>query len=75
MSLTDEQCNEFKRSKGTFDDMVRAIYEAGQADEREACAEMCIDDAKRSRDFAEPFAAVIAEDLAEAIRARSENNE
>ena len=27
--LTDEQCNEFRRMPGSFNDMVRAIYEAG----------------------------------------------
>lgn len=29
--LTDDQCNEFRRLPGTFNDMVRAIYEAGRA--------------------------------------------
>ena len=29
--LTDEQCDEFRRLPGTFNDMVRAIYEAGRA--------------------------------------------
>lgn len=27
--LTDEQCNEFRRFPGSFNDMVRAIYKAG----------------------------------------------
>lgn len=27
--LTDEQCDEFRRTPGTFNDMVRAIYDAG----------------------------------------------
>ncbi len=27
--LTDEQCNEFRRLPGSFNDMVRIIYEAG----------------------------------------------
>ena len=29
--LTDEQCNEFRRLPMSFNDMVRAIYEAGRA--------------------------------------------
>ena len=29
--LTEEQCAEFRRLPGTFNDMVRAIYEAGRA--------------------------------------------
>jgi len=29
--LTEEQCDEFRRLPGTFNDMVRAIYEAGRA--------------------------------------------
>ena len=28
-TLTDEQCEEFRRLPGSFNDMVRAIYEAG----------------------------------------------
>ena len=30
MSLTDEQCDEFRRLQMPFNDMVRAIYEAGE---------------------------------------------
>ena len=29
--LTDDQCAEFRRLPGSFNDMVRAIYEAGRA--------------------------------------------
>ena len=29
--LTDEQCNEFRRLQMSFNDIVRAIYEAGRA--------------------------------------------
>lgn len=35
MSLTDEQCDEFRRLPLSFRDMVRAIYEAGSIEERE----------------------------------------
>lgn len=38
--LTDEQCNEFLRSAGSFPDMVRAIYAAGQA----SCMKMLVDE-------------------------------
>ena len=34
--LTDEQCDEFRASRGTFNDMVREIHEAGR--KRERCA-------------------------------------
>ena len=30
-TLTDEQCEKFRRLPGSFNDMVRAIYEAGIA--------------------------------------------
>ena len=30
-TLTDEQCEEFRRLPESFNDMVRAIYEAGMA--------------------------------------------
>lgn len=29
--LTEEQCAEFRRLPGTFNDMIRDIYEAGRA--------------------------------------------
>jgi hypothetical protein len=34
MTLTDEQCDEFRRLPCPFNDMVRAIYRAGQRDTR-----------------------------------------
>lgn len=38
--LTDEQCNEFRRSRGTFNDMVRAIFEAGRMDAAKDCYDL-----------------------------------
>ena len=32
--LTDEQCDEFRRLQMSFNDMVRAIYEAGIGEEQ-----------------------------------------
>lgn len=29
MRLTDEQCDSFRRHPGSFNDMIRAVYEAG----------------------------------------------
>jgi hypothetical protein len=49
----------------TLDKIIRA-------DERSECAKLCEEDAKKSREFAEPFAARIAEDLAKEIIARGE---
>ncbi len=40
MSLTDEQCDEFRRLPLSFRDMVRAIYEAGSIEEREKIAHL-----------------------------------
>ena len=39
--LSDEQCDEFRRYNGSFNDMVRFIYSAGQLIERERCAKVC----------------------------------
>jgi len=39
--LSDEQCDEFRRYNGSFNDMVRFIYSAGQLIERERCAALC----------------------------------
>ena len=39
--LSDEQCDEFRRYNGSFNDMVRFIYSAGQLIERERCANVC----------------------------------
>lgn len=39
--LSDEQCDEFLRYNGSFNDMVRFIYSAGQLIERERCAKVC----------------------------------
>ncbi len=36
--LTDEQCMEFRRMPGSFNDMVRAIHASGAQAERERCA-------------------------------------
>lgn len=36
--LTDEQCNEFRRLPGSFNDMVRAIHEAGRQQMKEEAA-------------------------------------
>lgn len=30
MRLTDEQCNDFRRMQGSFNDMVNGIFEAGR---------------------------------------------
>ena len=40
-SLTDKQCDEFRRLPGTFNDMVRAIYEAGRASKAAEYAYIC----------------------------------
>jgi len=39
--LTDAQCDEFRRFNGSFDDIVRHIYHAATAAERERCARVC----------------------------------
>lgn len=36
--LTDEQCDEFRRLPGSFNDMVRAIYQAGMGARQESDA-------------------------------------
>ncbi len=36
--LTDEQCDEFRRLPLSFNDMVRAIYEAGMENAARVCA-------------------------------------
>ena len=46
MMLTDEQCDEFRRLPLSFNDMVRAIYSAGQKDMRERAANRCLVEAK-----------------------------
>jgi hypothetical protein len=38
VELTDEQCNEFRRLDCNFNNMVRAIYNAGRNAEQERCA-------------------------------------
>jgi hypothetical protein len=35
--LTDDECDVFRRMPLSFNDMVRAIFEAGRAEERERC--------------------------------------
>ena len=39
--LTDEQCNEFRRFNGSFNDMVRHIYQAATLAERERMEKHC----------------------------------
>lgn len=46
MALTDEQCDEFRRLRCSFRDMVRAIYVAGQ---KKAEAELAAKDAQIAR--------------------------
>jgi hypothetical protein len=41
MKLTDEQCNEFRRLPLGFNDMVRAIYNAGADNAYERAAQAC----------------------------------
>ena len=41
--LTDEQCMEFRRMPGSFNDMVRAIHAAGVQAERERCARVAVE--------------------------------
>ena len=38
--LTDDQCNEFRRLPGSFNDMVRKIYEAGRMTGAQECCEL-----------------------------------
>lgn len=56
--LTDEQCNEFLRTAGSFPEMVRAIYAAGQA----SCMKMLMDEME----------SVLARPDGKAIRRRKE---
>jgi len=37
-TLTDEQCDEFRRMPCSFNDMIRAAYRAGQVEMRERAA-------------------------------------
>lgn len=39
--MTDDQCNEFRRLPCNFNDMVRAIWQAAMAHERDECAKVC----------------------------------
>jgi len=43
MTLTDEQCMRFRQMPGSFNEMVRAIFSAGQLSEREAIAQYIVD--------------------------------
>ena len=42
--LTDNQCNEFRQMRGSFNDMVRAIHEAGRLEVAIACLEVIFND-------------------------------
>jgi hypothetical protein len=41
--LTDEQCDEFRRTRGSFNDMVRVIFEAGRMDAAQTCCELAME--------------------------------
>lgn len=42
--LTDEQCNEFRRMRGSFNDMVNGIFEAGRMTGAQESVEVCRDE-------------------------------
>ena len=55
MRLTDEQCDEFRRLPLSFRDMVRAIYEAGIAEEQAAVAKWLDERGKHCEITADEF--------------------
>ena len=76
--LTDEQCDEFRRLPLSFNDMVRAIYEAGRASKaaeyahirREARNAALEEAAERAFDYITLWAPLQhSKDFADSIRA------